>query len=46
VHWIAAELGVEPRVEMLPEQPGDVPITFADVGKAREMLGYEPAHDL
>ncbi|MCM2269750.1 MAG: GDP-mannose 4,6-dehydratase, partial [Thermoanaerobaculia bacterium] len=42
VHWIAGELGVEPRVEMLAEQPGDVPITFADVGKAREMLGYEP----
>jgi UDP-glucuronate 4-epimerase len=42
VHWLAAELGVEPRVEMLPEQPGDVPITFADVTKAREMLGYEP----
>jgi len=42
VHWIADELGVEPRLEMLPEQPGDVPITFADVTKAREMLGYEP----
>jgi len=42
VNWIADELDVEPRLEMLPEQPGDVPITFADVTKAREMLGYEP----
>lgn len=42
VHWIAGELGVEPRVELLPEQPGDVPITFADVGKARRLLGYSP----
>lgn len=42
VHWIAGELGVEPRLEMLPEQPGDVPITFADVDKARRMLGYQP----
>jgi len=42
VHWLAAELDVEPRLEMLPEQPGDVPITFADVDKARRMLGYEP----
>ncbi len=42
VHWLAAALGVEPRVEMLPEQPGDVPITFADVDKARRLLGYEP----
>ena len=24
------------------EQPGDVPITFADVSKAREKLGYNP----
>jgi UDP-glucuronate 4-epimerase len=42
VHTIAGELGVEPRVEMLAEQPGDVPITYADVSKARAMLGYEP----
>lgn len=42
VHGIAAALGVEAKVVMLPEQPGDVPITFADVGKAKEMLGYEP----
>ena len=42
VHGIAAELGVEAKVEMLPEQPGDVPITFADVTKAGRMLGYAP----
>jgi len=42
VHWIAGELGVEPRIELLPEQPGDVPITFADVAKAGRMLGYAP----
>jgi UDP-glucuronate 4-epimerase len=42
VHGIAEALGVEARVEMLPEQPGDVPITFADVSKASRMLGYIP----
>ena len=42
VHWIAGELGVEPRVELLAEQPGDVPITFADVSKAKRLLGYSP----
>jgi UDP-glucuronate 4-epimerase len=42
VHWIAEELGVEPQLEMLPEQPGDVPITYADVAKAGAMLGYAP----
>jgi UDP-glucuronate 4-epimerase len=42
VAMIAAELGVEPRIEQLPEQPGDVPITYADVAKARRVLGYAP----
>jgi UDP-glucuronate 4-epimerase len=42
VHWIAAELGVEPRIDFQPEQPGDVPITFADVAKAGRLLGYAP----
>ena len=42
VHWIAAELDVEPAIEMLPDQPGDVPITYADVSKAGRLLGYAP----
>jgi len=29
-------------IRQLPEQPGDVPRTFADVDKARRLLGYEP----
>jgi len=40
---LAAELGVEPKMEMLPMQPGDVPATFADIHVAREKLGFEPA---
>ena len=35
-------LGVEPKMEMLPMQAGDVPITFADVSKAQQKLGYQP----
>jgi UDP-glucuronate 4-epimerase len=27
----------------LPAQPGDVPRTYADVGKARRLLGWEPS---
>jgi len=42
VHWIADELAVEPRIEYLPDQPGDVPITYADVTKATQVLGYSP----
>lgn len=36
-------LGVTPRIRALPAQPGDVPITFADISKARERLGYAPS---
>ncbi|HEX2643229.1 MAG TPA: NAD-dependent epimerase/dehydratase family protein [Thermoanaerobaculia bacterium] len=42
IHWIAAELAVEPRIEYLADQPGDVPITYADVSKAARLLGYSP----
>ena len=42
VRWIAEELEVEPRIDYLPDQPGDVPITYADVSKAGRLLGYAP----
>ena len=42
VAGLAAELGVEPQIERHPEQPGDVPITYADVRKAGRLLGYAP----
>ena len=35
--------GVEPVLNRLPMQPGDVVITYADVSKARRMLDYAPA---
>jgi UDP-glucuronate 4-epimerase len=34
--------GKTPRVDRQPMQPGDVLVTFADVSKARRMLGYAP----
>jgi UDP-glucuronate 4-epimerase len=42
IELIAGELGVPPLVEELPLQPGDVPITYADVSKARRLFGWEP----
>ena len=39
---IAGALGVEPAMEMLPMQPGDVASTYADIDRARTKLGYEP----
>lgn len=31
------------NVRFLPPQPGDVPVTYANVEKAKVLLGYEPA---
>jgi len=35
-------LGKKAVIDRLPVQPGDVPITFANIGKARSLLGYSP----
>ena len=42
VELLGAALGTEPVLRRLPAQPGDVEQTFADVSRAREMLGYSP----
>ena len=39
---IGKALDKEPKIKQLPMQPGDVDRTFADVSKAKELLGYEP----
>ncbi|MFL6283174.1 MAG: GDP-mannose 4,6-dehydratase [Pyrinomonadaceae bacterium] len=36
------ELGREAVIDRQPPQPGDVPQTFADISKARLLLGYDP----
>jgi UDP-glucuronate 4-epimerase len=36
-------LGKKAKVNRLPEQPGDMPLTCADISKARKLLGYNPA---
>src|SRR5713101_396589 len=36
-------LGKTAKINRLPEQPGDVPLTCADVSKARKLLGYDPS---
>jgi UDP-glucuronate 4-epimerase len=42
IDLVASALGVQPRIEVLPPQPGDVRRTFADISKARAQLGYDP----
>jgi UDP-glucuronate 4-epimerase len=40
---IATALGVTPRIERAPRQPGDVHLTSADLTHAAAVLGYRPA---
>jgi UDP-glucuronate 4-epimerase len=35
-------IGKKATIEQYPAQPGDVPKTFADISKAKIMLGYNP----
>ncbi|MDX2226286.1 MAG: GDP-mannose 4,6-dehydratase [Verrucomicrobiae bacterium] len=42
ISLIEQSLGKKARIRVLPEQPGDVPITFADISKARRLLDYNP----
>ncbi len=35
-------LGKKATIDRQPMQPGDVPLTFADISKARARLGYNP----
>ena len=39
-------LGKKAKINQLPEQPGDVPLTCADISKARKLLGYNPTTPL
>jgi UDP-glucuronate 4-epimerase len=43
IEILAASLGVEPKIEMAPMQPGDVYATYASIDKLRAAVGYEPA---
>ncbi len=38
--------GKKAVIEQLPDQPGDVPKTFADISKAKALLGYSPQTQL
>ena len=42
IKLIESNLGKKARLKFLPFQPGDVPITYANISKAKELLGYRP----
>lgn len=42
ISLIEENLGKKAKIKQLPEQPGDVPITYADISKSKRLLGYSP----
>lgn len=42
IELIENAVGKKAVIQRLPMQPGDVPVTFADISKARSRLGYAP----
>lgn len=42
IGYLEKELGKESKKNMLPRQVGDVAETYADINKARELLGFDP----
>jgi UDP-glucuronate 4-epimerase len=43
IELLEGALGQKAIIQRLPAQPGDVPLTCADISKARERLGYSPS---
>ena len=43
IELLEKELGVKAIIDRQSMQPGDVPMTFANIEKARAMLGYNPS---
>jgi nucleoside-diphosphate-sugar epimerase len=39
---IGKATGINPIINQMPMQPGDVQITYADITRAKEILGYSP----
>lgn len=42
ISLIEKELGKKSKIKKLPEQQGDVPLTYANISKAKKTLNYEP----
>lgn len=46
IRIIEKHTGKKAKQELLPMQPGDVPITYADIAKSRSKLGFSPTTSL
>lgn len=46
VNGIEETLGKKARIEWQTMQPGDVEVTYADISKARQLIGYQPDYPI
>jgi UDP-glucuronate 4-epimerase len=46
IEAIETVVGKKAKINRLPEQPGDLPLTCADISKARRLLHYNPTTKL
>ena len=42
IELLEKAIGKRAVINRLPMQPGDVPLTYADISKAERLLGYHP----
>ena len=42
INTIGKVLNKKPKIKQMSMQPGDVDRTYADITKAKKILGYEP----
>ena len=42
INTIGRALNIEPKIKQLPMQLGDVERTYADISKAKDLIGYNP----
>jgi UDP-glucuronate 4-epimerase len=42
VEYLENALGIKARRRFLPDQPGDMSVTYADINRAKRVLGYNP----
>lgn len=46
IDLIAKHVGRPAQIDQQPLQPGDVTITYANIDKAKRLLGYDPHYDM
>jgi UDP-glucuronate 4-epimerase len=46
IELLEVAIGQRANIDLQPEKPGDMPITYADLTKAEQLLGYRPKVEL